>query len=117
VREKSFFLTTRRPSRNLRGIAGEAEASFSGSRGKAIEQEKQDAALAEILGHNVNDVLDHAESLSLDELRQLKAIEESAEKKLLGLKGGPRKQVLEGLEALIELREEEATAEETDGEA
>ena len=69
-----------------------------------------EAKLAEILGHKVGEIEELVESLSVNELKALKAIEENTEKRgLLKLGGGPRKGVLEMLETLIALREEEAT--------
>jgi len=84
-------------------IAGEEESS-------TVQHEaarNAEKSLAEILKHNVPDVLERAEELPLDELRRLLDIEASEKKTLMGLRGGPRKQVIEGLETLIELREEE----------
>ena len=72
-------------------------------------------ALAEILKHNVQDVVRLAEGLTAEEVEQLIALEEKAEnKKLFGLVGGPRKSLISELQALLELKKE--TSEEENSE-
>ncbi|HUU31634.1 MAG TPA: hypothetical protein VMY69_06005 [Phycisphaerae bacterium] len=95
-------------------IAGEEETSRAAQTpdGKPVAV---DNALAEILKHNVQDVVRLAEGLDAEQVEKLIALEEKAEnKKLFGLVGGPRKSLISELQALLELKKE--TSEEENSE-
>ena len=88
-------------------VIADVEGSLTGP--TILEKEKKEKSLAEILKHKVPEAVELAEALSLEELEELKALEENSERRgVFGIGGGPRKSLLEELEAMIELRKEEA---------